>query len=125
MARPAERQPKSPVARKLRKTLQVLAETTSESSFREAKQFICPVCELPVKPCQSDSKATCRHMLLEGTELQAITLHDREGKRRCLSCGKIISSKALAKNPLAELCPACTRKSVKTRREAVPKGVLP
>lgn len=124
MTRPAERQPKSPLARKLRKTLQVLADTSPQSSFNEARQFVCPVCDLPVKPCEANSKAMCHHMLLDGTELQALYLRDKEIKRRCLSCGKILTTKALAKNPLTELCPTCTRKSTKIRKGSLPKGVI-
>lgn len=123
MARQVKRQPKSPTLRKLRKTLQVLAGTSPQTSFNEADQFICSVCNLPVKPCEADSRAKCFHMLREGTELQVLYSGEKEGRRLCLSCGKAIQQKLLLKNPSAELCAGCTRKSMKTRNRSLSKGM--
>ena len=123
MARQSKRQSRSPSIRKLRKTLQVLADTTPQTSFKEAGQFICPVCDLPVKPCQADSRATCFHMFREGTELQVLFTGDKAGRRQCLSCGKVIQQKSLRANPTAELCSACTKKAMKARNRSLSKGM--
>ena len=111
--------------RKLRKTLRVLADTTPQTSFKEAEQYICPVCDLPVKPCEADSRAKCFHMLREGTELQSLFVSEKDAHKHCLSCGKRIPRKALLKNPTAELCSACARKSVRTHNRSRSKGKLP
>ena len=124
MARQAKHHSNVPIHRKLRKALQTLEETSPQVSFADAKQYVCPVCDLPIKPCEADSRAKCFHMLREGTELQALFTFDRLAQRQCLSCGKTISKKTLAKNPETELCPACTRKSTKHRTVSLPKGTL-
>jgi hypothetical protein len=124
MARKAIHHSNVPSQRKLRKALQTLEETSPQASFADAKLYVCPVCDLPVKPCEADSRAKCFNMLREGTELQALFTFDRETRRQCLSCGKTISKKTLAKNPETELCPACTRKLTKSRTVPLPKGTM-
>lgn len=123
MARQAYRQSKSPTVRKLRKTLQALADTSPQTSFAEAEQYICSVCNLPVKPCEADARAKCFHMLREATELQVLYSDERDSRRFCLSCEKVITKKWLRKNPTAELCNSCTTKSAKLRKGSHLKGM--
>lgn len=123
MVRQAERHPKNPTVRRLRKTLQNLAETSPQTSFEEAKEFVCSVCNLPVKPCEADARATCFHMMREATELQALFSSEKEERRACLSCGKMMTRKWLRKNPTAELCATCTMKTKKMRKRSLSKGI--
>ncbi len=122
MTRQAKHRSKAPALRKLRKTLQTLEDTAAQKSFFEAKEYVCSVCDLPVKPCSTDSRATCFHMMREGTELQALVLNARERNRQCLSCGKTISKKALASHPESEMCPTCKKKTSRTRSAHLLKG---
>lgn len=125
MTRLAARRQKSPTINKLRKTLKFLAETPPQNSYREAKEFVCTVCNLPVKPCEADARATCFHMMREGTEIQSLHSSEKDGRRLCISCGRSIPRKSLEKNPTAELCPTCTKKSMKMRTRSLSKGISP
>jgi len=122
MARRARNQSKAPVLSKLRKTLQTLEETSLRASMDEAKEYICSVCDLPVKPCEANSSATCFHMLREGTELQALFVSEKESSRKCIVCGKTISKKSIVQDPEAELCATCRRKTTKSRTAPLRKG---
>ncbi len=122
MKRAAASRKVPPTVPRLRKTLKILSETPASFSYREAKQYVCSVCNLPVKPCEGDSRATCFHMMREGTELQSLFTAEQERSRHCVSCGRAIPKKSLRMNPNVDLCPACTTKSKKMKTPVRPKG---
>jgi hypothetical protein len=92
--------------------------------MKDGRDYVCPYCELPVKPCKSRSSAVCEYMLLEGTEGKtiedALKNSERTAYGRCVACGRRLSSVHLKKHPTAEVCAQCAKKSrkVKTPRLA-------
>jgi hypothetical protein len=108
---------------KLKTILTEIAATPSAVSLGEGEAFICSVCQLPVKLCTADPTICCAHMRLDGTQLQLLRTTDKRGSTACIRCGKTISKKTLAKNPLTELCPSCQKSSLKLRLPKRSKGV--
>ena len=109
--------------RKLKATLTEMAETPPAASFKEGEQFICAVCELPVRQCNADETKRCSNMLLVGTELQLLRQTEKGRSVLCIRCGGVIPKRVLTKDPLAELCPSCQHSSPKTKSSQRSKGV--
>lgn len=99
----------------LRSDLTAMERSPHVRSLAEGKDYVCTVCEMPNKPCESDPKAVCGHMVREGTDSWLVerSLQDPEAHvvGVCLSCGKRIAPAQLKKNPLAEVCASCTKSS--------------
>ncbi len=117
-----KKDPRDATVRKLRSTLKLIAGTSSAMSFEEGERYICAVCDLPLKLCLSDPTRQCASMILEGTELRLLRRAAREVSQ-CVSCGTIISTKVLRKNPLAELCSSCQDRSGNSKPTKRSKGV--
>jgi hypothetical protein len=107
MARTSNKKSKPSTVKKLRTVLTEIAVAAPSSSFAEGEKFVCSVCQLPVKLCNSDPTKRCEHMVLEGTELQLLRLAGKQQVVRCIRCGDVIPERTLKKDPLAELCPTC------------------
>jgi hypothetical protein len=118
MKKPAKNKVKKSILLKaLSGNLDKMSKSPLVRSLKDGKDLVCPFCELPVKPCASNSSAMCESMLLAGTEGKVITeaLNDPSSTRfgTCLSCGKQISTTHLRKHPTADLCMQCIRKGRK------------
>jgi hypothetical protein len=116
-----KKQPKHPEKNRLLTALRTDLSTIERSpyvrSLSEGKEYICTVCEMPVKPCDADPSAVCGHMVREGTDSwyieESLQQPDVHIVGLCSSCGKRISPAQLKKNPLAELCAACVKSGVR------------
>jgi hypothetical protein len=115
MARTTKRKSKPSNVKKLRTVLTEIAVSAPSSAFTEGEKFVCSVCQLPVKLCNTDPMKRCEHMVLEGTELQLLRHAGKQHVVSCIRCGDIIPERALKKDPLAELCPNC-QKSLSTSK---------
>ena len=111
MARTSKKQSKSTAVKKLRAVLTEIAVTAPLDSFAEGEKFVCSVCQLPVKLCNTDPMKRCEHTMLEGTELQLLRRAGKVQVVNCIRCGDAIPKRMLKKNPLAELCPSCQTSS--------------
>jgi len=107
MARMSKRKSKPSTVKKLRTVLTEIAVSAPSSSFAEGEKFVCSVCQLPVKLCNTDPTKRCEHMVLEGTELQLLRHAGKQQVVSCIRCGDVIPERTLKKDPLAELCPNC------------------
>jgi hypothetical protein len=107
MARTLNRKTKPSTVKKLRTVLTEIAVSEPSSSFAEGEKFVCSVCQLPVKLCNTDPTKRCEHMVLDGTELQLLRRAGKQQEARCIRCGDVIPERRLKKDPLAELCPNC------------------
>ncbi len=103
----------------LSKNLDKMSKSAWVRSFKEGKNFICPYCDQPVKPCEKDPSIMCEKMILAGTEgkeIEDALKNPTECKYGiCISCGKRISTAHLKKHPTAELCTSCVQKGFKVR----------
>jgi hypothetical protein len=99
----------------LRSDLTAIERSPHVRSLAEGKDYVCTVCEMPTKPCESDPSAVCGHMVREGTDSWLVERSLQEPEAHptgnCLSCGKRIAPAQLKKNPLAELCALCIKSS--------------
>ena len=107
MARTPKKKSKPSTVKKLRTVLTEIAVSAPSTSFAEGEKFVCSVCQLPVKLCNSDPMKRCEHMVLEGTELQLLRRAGKQQVTICIRCGDVIPVRVLKKDPLAELCPNC------------------
>jgi DNA-directed RNA polymerase subunit RPC12/RpoP len=103
--------------------LDKMAKSPWVRSMKDGKNLICPYCAQSTQPCKSDSSAMCEHMLLDGTfgkELED-ALKNPESSRfgKCINCGSQIPLSLLKKNPTADVCPQCAKKSQKIRASKV------
>jgi hypothetical protein len=105
----------------LSKNLEKMFKSSWVRSLKDGKDFVCPYCDQPIKPCKSNPSAMCERMLLAGTEgkqlEEALKDYDKKQYGVCLSCGKEISIAHLRKHPTAELCTHCVRKGHKTGKK--------
>lgn len=115
MARTPKRKSRPSTVKKLRTVLTEIAVSAPSSSFAEGEKFVCSVCQLPVKLCNTDPTKRCEHMVLEGTELQLLRHAGKQQVVSCIRCGDVIPERALKKDPLAELCLNC-QKSLSTSK---------
>lgn len=103
----------------LSKDLEKMSKSARVRSIKDGKDYVCPYCELPVKPCKTRSSAMCEYMLLEGTDGKFIEDSlkdtDRTAYGRCAACGRRLSSVHLRKHPTAEVCAQCAKKSKKVK----------
>jgi predicted RNA-binding Zn-ribbon protein involved in translation (DUF1610 family) len=110
---------KSLLVKALKGDLDKIPKSAWTRSLKDGKDLICPNCGQSVQPCKSDSSAMCEHMLLDGTvgkELEDALKHPEKSRIGvCAICGEDISLSYLKKNPIAEVCPRCVRKSRKVR----------
>ena len=123
MARTSKRKSKPSTVKKLRAVLTEIAVSAPSSSFAEGEKFVCSVCQLPVKLCNTDPMKRCEHMVLEGTELQLLRYAGKQQVVRCIRCGDVISERVLRKDPLAELCPHCQKSLSTSKPQRRSKGV--
>jgi RNA polymerase-binding transcription factor DksA len=122
MKRFAENQMKKKIlVNALSKNLEKMSKSPWVRSLKDGKDFICPYCDQPVKPCKSNPSAMCEKMLRAGSEgkqiEEALKDYDENKYGVCLSCGKSISTVHLKKHPTAELCTHCVRKGHKTGKK--------
>lgn len=124
MKKLAKKQQKKPIKKTillsaLSRNLDRMSKSPWIRSLKDAKELICPFCELPVQPCKSNPSAMCEQMLLGGTEGREIleALKDPEKRQYgvCLCCGKKISTAHLKKHPTAEICTQCVKKGRKMK----------
>ena len=107
MARTSKKKSKPSTVKKLRTVLTEIAVSAPSTSFAEGEKFVCSVCQLPAKLCNTDPTKRCEHMILDGTELQLLRHAGKQQVVSCIRCGDVIPERALRKDPLAELCPKC------------------
>ncbi len=96
--------------------------TAPSTAYSEGESYVCAVCALPVRPCNTDPTVCCADKILSGTELQLLR---EEGKRRmrvCVRCGAPLSKRVLQKRPFAELCSRCQLSSHKSKNSKRLKG---
>lgn len=97
------------------------------SSLAEGELYICPTCNLPVKPCERHSEAICSFMVQENTQLNLLgdsaKSAQKGAKRVCALCGEPLSVALLSRNPLRELCTTCQSHVIKTQRGKSSSGV--
>ena len=105
----------------LKSVLTEIARVTPTASKAEAESYVCAVCRLPVRACNTNPDAPCTNMLLGGTQLQL--LRSPAGPHTCISCGGPIPKKLLKLDPLVELCPRCTPSLSKVPKSKRSKGV--
>jgi hypothetical protein len=114
---------KSQLVDALSSDLEKMSKSAWVRSMKDAKDLVCPYCNQPVKPCESHSSATCEHMILTGTvgkELEDALKHPETSRLGvCAVCGKDISPSYLKKNPIAEVCSQCAKKTQKVRASKV------
>ncbi len=114
-----KRTPKKDLLRALNANLSAIEQTPFVRSMADGKEFVCSVCDQPVKPCESDPTAVCGHMVREGTESWLLEQSLRHPEERtpgiCIACGGRISPAHLKKDPTAELCSSCTAKAERVR----------
>jgi DNA-directed RNA polymerase subunit RPC12/RpoP len=128
MKKQSRKQVRKQISKKTKKSLLVDAlghdlEKMSKSawvrSMKDGKNLVCPYCNQPVQPCKAHSSAMCENMLLAGTvgkELEDALKHPEVSRLGvCTVCGGDISHSYLKKNPIAEVCPQCTRKTKKVQ----------
>ena len=105
--------------RALSKDLEKMSTSARVRSLKDGKDYVCPFCELPVKPCKTRSSAMCEYMLLEGTEGKNIEEALKDAGQtvygRCVACGRRLTSVHLKKHPTAEVCSLCAKKSRKVK----------
>ncbi|MFZ1977681.1 MAG: hypothetical protein WAV76_06960 [Bacteroidota bacterium] len=110
---------KSLLVNALSEDLEKMSKSAWVRSMKDAKDLVCPYCNQPVKPCESHSAATCEHMIFTGTVGKVLedALKHPETSRIgiCTICGGEISRSYLKKNPIAEVCPQCVRKTKKVQ----------
>jgi hypothetical protein len=124
MTRTSKRVSKSSAVKKLRTVLTEIAVSAPSSSFAEGEKFVCSVCQLPVKLCNSDPMKRCEHSVLEGTELQLLRHAGKQQVVICVRCGDAIPERTLRKDPLAELCPNCQSSLSTSKPQRRSKGAL-
>lgn len=95
------------------RVLDNLADVPLSEVMDDAERFICAVCARPVKLCLSDPLWVCSTKWKEGTVLQALRQTAR-ARPVCVSCGRTLTAAVLRRNPLAEVCPSCRRRSSMT-----------
>ena len=122
MARTSKKKSKPSTVKKLRTVLTEIAVSAPSGSFAEGEKFVCSVCQLPVKLCNTDPMKRCEHMVLEGTELQLLRRAGKQQVVRCIRCGDVIPARALKKDPLAELCPNCQTSTSTSKPQRRSKG---
>jgi len=81
-------------------------------SLDEGEEYICPTCNLPVKPCEEHSGNTCPVMIKGETEMAHLEQIESKLTRgesvRCINCGSAIPMRQLERNPLREVCGSCS-----------------
>jgi RNA polymerase-binding transcription factor DksA len=101
----------------LSRNLDKMSKSPWVSSLKDGKDYICPYCDQPVKPCKSNPSAMCEKMLRAGSEEKQIeeALKECDDNKYgvCISCGNKISTAHLKKHPTAEICSQCVRKGHK------------
>lgn len=106
--------------RRMNNLLSRLPDRNPGESKDEGENYICPTCELPVKPCEIHVGACCHLMLKESTELSLLEQRIHEVShgidRSCIQCGQMISSRQMKADPMRELCSDCKKKAVRKKR---------
>ena len=123
MARTTKRTSKAPDVKKLRTVLTEIAIAAPSSSFDEGEKYVCSVCQLPAKFCNTDPTKRCEHMMLDGTELQLLRQVGKRSEVRCIRCDSVIPARTRTKDPLAELCPNCQSLLSTSKPKRRSKGV--
>lgn len=107
------RSPQKRTGLRVGRVLDGLADVPLAQALDDAERFICAVCARPLKLCLSDPLWVCSTKWKEGTVLQALRQTARV-RPFCLSCGRPLVAAVLRRNPLAEMCPSCRRRSSTT-----------
>lgn len=123
MKKTAPKQPnKKDLLRVLNENLSAIERTDAVLSMHDGREYVCSVCHMPVKPCETQPGAVCNHMLREATDtalIEGALLHPEERRLGvCASCGKRMTPAQIRKNPTADLCPECLRKERRVRSDA-------
>ncbi len=88
-----------------------MSQRSEVGNLGEGAEYICPTCNLPVKPCEEHSTNTCPEMVKGETEIahleQIETKTSRGEAVHCVSCGSVIPKRQLQRNPLREICGSC------------------
>jgi hypothetical protein len=107
----------------LSENLDQTAKSPLVRSLKDGKDYVCVYCGQPEQPCKSDAGAMCDNMLRTGTVGKEIedALNDpvKSGYGVCAECGNKISIVQLKKNPTAQICSHCAKKSKKVRLKSV------
>ncbi len=107
----------------LRSTVNHMESSPLIASLEDGDRYICSQCDLPVKVCELNPRASCQFKVLESTELDLLRLMSRDllaGKAgTCLFCGTPLSPQQLNRNPLRELCATCQSRAQKKRKRAL------
>jgi hypothetical protein len=118
-----KRTSKSILLKALSGNLDKMSKSPWVRSLKDGKNLVCPFCQMPIQPCKSKPSAMCEHMILDGTigrEIEnALKDHKRATYGKCLVCGRRLSTLHLKKNPTAEICSQCAKKSRKVRIKRV------
>ena len=122
MKRFAENQMKKKIlVNALSKNLEKMSKSPWVGSLKDGKDYICPYCDQPVKPCKSNPSTMCEKMLRAGSEgkqiEEALKDCDENTYGVCISCGNKISTAHLKKHPTAELCSQCVPQRRKTGKK--------
>lgn len=107
----------------LSENLEQTAKSPLVRSLKDGKDYICVYCGQVEQPCKSVVGAMCDNMLRTGTVGKEIedALDDpvKSGYGVCAECGSKISSQLLKKNPTAQICARCEKKTKRVQRKRV------
>ncbi|HEY4613823.1 MAG TPA: hypothetical protein VII11_12625 [Bacteroidota bacterium] len=113
----------SALLRKLRETLSKATHSESISSLDDGEQYICTLCDLPVKPCLYKPSINCLTKVRTNTQLDFLSQAYRNAQNGtygfCVKCHEPLTRRQLNKNPLQELCSSCNAKLSKAKNERV------
>jgi len=121
----ARRDRTTPLLKELNQVLGALPKESSKGTLEDGELYICPTCDLPLKPCELHSGNRCASMIRGNTQLAIVesTIHEsmHSEQRFCLRCGQPIAKRLLSRNPLRELCSECSPNAQrKPRRRSSP-----
>ena len=90
--------------------------------LESGREYLCSVCDVPLKPCAIHPGSLCCVALKGGTELfeleaALIRLHNDE-YGICIRCGKKIAKQHLKNHPAAVLCEQCLQKASSTKSKS-------
>jgi hypothetical protein len=107
----------------LSENLDQTANSPLVRSLKDGKDYVCAYCGQVEQPCKSDTGAMCDNMLRTGTVGKEIedALNDpvKSGYGVCAKCGNKIAAVQLKKNPTAQICSHCAKKTQKVRLKSV------
>ena len=91
--------------------------------IESGKEYLCSVCDVPMKPCAVHAGYLCCVALKGGTELfdlEAALIRLQSGEYGfCVRCGKMIGKRRLQTHPAAVLCERCFDMTSSPKSKAV------